>query len=89
MKLLIVALAILGGAPALAQNPLTTTQSPPAGASSQSTPNTTNSLPSVAGTERPTQQPGSATGGAMPAQTPATAPSNSEGTATAAPPAAR
>lgn len=72
MKTLIVALAILGAAPALAQNPLTTTQSPPSGNSSQSTPNTTNSLPKAAGTERPTQQPGSTVGSATPTQAPAT-----------------
>ena len=62
MKTLIVALAILGAAPAFAQNSFTTTQSPPAGNSSQSTPNTTNGLPQTAGTEKPTQQPGSAVG---------------------------
>lgn len=73
MKTLIMAVAILGAAPALAQNPLTTTQSPPAGNSSQSTPNTTNSLPQAAGTERPTQQPGSTVGSTTPMQSPATA----------------
>lgn len=62
MKTLIVALAILGAAPAFAQNSFTTTQSPPAGNSSQSSPNTTNGLPQAAGTEKPTQQPGSAVG---------------------------
>jgi len=36
MKTLIIAFAILGAAPALTQNPLTTTQSPPAGNSSVS-----------------------------------------------------
>ncbi len=62
MKTLLVAFAILGAAPALAQNPLTTTQSPPAGNSGQSTPEPTNSLPKAAGTEKPTQQPGSTVG---------------------------
>ncbi len=62
MKTLIVAFAILGAAPALAQNSFTTTQNPPAGGSSESTPNTVNSLPKAAGTERPTQQPGSSIG---------------------------
>jgi len=62
MRMLIVAFAILGVVPALAQNPLTTTQSPPAGNSSQSTPEPTNSLPKAAGTEKPTQQPGSTAG---------------------------
>jgi len=66
MKTLIVAAAILGTAPAFApafaQNAFTTTQSPPSGNSSQSTPNTTNSLPKASGTERPTEQPGSAIG---------------------------
>ncbi len=76
MKTLIVAFAVLGAAPALAQNPLTTTQSPPAGNSSQSTPEPTNSLPQAAGTEKPTQQPGSTVGDAAPAQPSATAPSN-------------
>ena len=73
MKTLIMAFAVLGAAPALAQNSLTTTQSPPAGNSSQSTPNTTNSLPKAAGTERPTQQPGSTVGNATVTQPPATA----------------
>lgn len=54
MKTLIVAFAILGAAPALAQNSLTTTQNPPSGGSSESTPNTANSLPKAAGTEKPT-----------------------------------
>ncbi len=67
MKTLIVAFAILGAAPALAQNALTTTQSPPAGGSSESTPNTTNSLPAASGTEKPTQQPGSTVGETAPA----------------------
>ena len=62
MKTLIVAFAILGAAPALAQNSFTTTQNPPAGNSSQSTPEPTNSLPRAAGIEKPTQQPGSAVG---------------------------
>ena len=62
MKTLITALVILGAAPAFAQNSFTTTQNPPAGNSSQSTPNTTNGLPQAAGTERPTQQPGSTVG---------------------------
>ena len=62
MKTLIVAFAILGAAPALAQNSFTTTQNPPAGNSSQSSPNTTNGLPKAAGTEKPTNQPGSAVG---------------------------
>lgn len=65
MKTLIAALVVLGAVPALAQNSFTTTQSPPAGNSSQSTPNTSNSLPQAAGTERPTQQPGSAVGTAV------------------------
>ena len=81
MKTLIVAFAILGAAPALAQNSFTTTQNPPAGNSSQSTPEPTNSLPKAAGTERPTQQPGS-TVGETTAQ-PSAAPST--GAATAAP----
>ena len=80
MKTLIVAFAILGAAPALAQNALTTTQNPPAGSSSQSTPEPANSLPKAAGTEKPTQQPGSAIGGATSTQPMATAPSNSAGT---------
>ena len=54
--------AILGAAPVFAQNPFTTTQSPPSGNSSQSGPEPTNSLPRAAGTERPTEQPGSAVG---------------------------
>ncbi len=62
MRTLIAAAIILGAVPAFAQNSFTTTQSPPAGNSSQSTPNTTNGLPQAAGTERPTQQPGSAVG---------------------------
>jgi len=82
MKTLIVAFAILGAAPALAQNPLTTTQSPPAGNSGQSSPNTTNSLLKAAGTETPTQQPGSAIGDATPTQSPPISLGNS-----AAPPA--
>ncbi len=82
MKTLIVAFAILGAAPALAQNSFTTTQSPPAGNSSQSSPNSTNGLPQSAGTEKPTQQPGSAVGGTT-TQPMAAAPST--GAATAAP----
>ncbi len=82
MKTLIVAFAILGAVPALAQNSLTTTQSPPAGNSSQSTPEPSNSLPKAAGTEKPTQQPGSTVGGTAAAQPMATAPANSAGTAT-------
>jgi len=70
MKTLILAFAVLGAAPALAQNALTTTQNPPAGNSSQSTPEPTNSLPKAAGTEKPTQQPGSAIGDATPTQSP-------------------
>ncbi len=70
MKTLIVAFAILGAVPALAQNSFTTTQSPPAGNSGQSTPNTTNGLPQSAGTEKPTQQPGSAVGQAAVAPSP-------------------
>lgn len=62
MKKLIVAVALIAAAPAFAQNPLTTTQNPPAGSSSQSSPNTANSLPQAAGTEPTTQQPGSAVG---------------------------
>lgn len=61
MKTLIVAFAILGAAPAVAQNSFTTTQSPPTD-SGQLPPSTTNSLPKAAGTEKPTQQPGSAIG---------------------------
>ena len=82
MKTLIVAFAILGATPALAQNAFTTTQNPPAGNSSNSTPEPTNSLPQAAGTERPTQQPGS-TVGETTTQPSATAPST--GAATAAP----
>ncbi len=59
MKKLIVACMLLGAGPAFAQNSLTTTQNPPAGASSESTTQPTNSLPQASGTERPTQQPGS------------------------------
>ena len=86
MKMLITALAILGAAPAFAQNSFTTTQSPPAGNSSQSTPNTSNGLPQAAGTERPTQQPGSAVGET--ATQPSTT-SPSKGAATANPSATR
>lgn len=86
MKMLIAALAILGAAPAFAQNSFTTTQSPPAGNSSQSTPNTSNGLPQAAGTEKPTQQPGSAVGETT-TQPSATAPS--KGAATANPSATR
>lgn len=82
MKTLLIAFAILGAAPALAQNAFTTTQSPPAGGSSQSTPEPTNSLPKAAGTEKPTQQPGSAVGETT-TQPSAAAPS--PGTTTAAP----
>ena len=89
MKTLIVAFAILGAAPAFAQNPLTTTQSPPAGNSSQSSPNTTNSLPKAAGTENPTQQPGSTVGETAPLQPLAAVRSDSAGTATAIPPTTR
>lgn len=74
MKTLIAALVLLSAAPAFAQNSFTTTQSPPAGNSSQSSPNTTNGLPQAAGTERPTQQPGSAVGETA-TQPPVTAPS--------------
>ena len=81
MKTLIVAFAILGAAPALAQNSLTTTQSPPSGNSSNSTPEPANSLPKAAGTEKPTQQPGSAVGETT---TQSSAPP-SAGAATAAP----
>lgn len=70
MKTLIMAFALLGAAPAFAQNPLTTTQNPPSGGSSESTPEPTNSLPKAAGTEKPTQQPGSAIGDAAPTQSP-------------------
>ena len=79
MKTLITALVILGAAPAFAQNSFTTTQNPPAGNSSQSTPNTTNGLPQAAGTEKPTQQPGSAVGETA-TQPSATAPSKGAGT---------
>lgn len=75
MKKLLIACMLLGAAPALAQNPLTTTQNPPAGTSSESTTQPTNSLPQAAGTERPTQQPGSAVGGAV-TQPQAVVPSN-------------
>jgi len=64
MKKLLVAFMILGATPVFAQNTLTTTQNPPAGASSESTTQPTSSLPRAAGTERPTQQPGSTLGGA-------------------------
>ena len=67
MKTLIAAAMILVSAQAFAQNPLTTTQNPPAGRSSESTPNTTSSLPKAGGTERPTNQPGSTVGGVVPA----------------------
>ena len=80
MKTLIAALVILGAAPAFAQNSFTTTQNPPAGNSSQSTPNTTNGLPQAAGTERPTQQPGS-TVGETATQPSATSPSKGAATA--------
>ena len=76
MKTLIVAFAILGAAPALAQNSLTTTQNPPAGNSNNSTPEPTNSLPKAAGTEKPTQQPGSTVGQAT-TQSPPASPGNS------------
>ena len=82
MKTLIVAFAILGAAPAFAQNSFTTTQNPPAGRSSNSTPEPTNSLPKSAGTEKPAQQPGS-TVGETTTQPSATAPST--GATTAAP----
>ncbi len=65
MNKLLIAGVLLGAAPAFAQNPLTTTQSPPAGASSESTTQPTNSLPPASGTERPTNQPGSTVGGAV------------------------
>ena len=67
MKTLIAAAMILVSAQAFAQNPLTTTQNPPAGRSSESTPNTTGSLPKAGGTEKPTNQPGSTVGGVAPA----------------------
>jgi len=90
MRTLIIAFAILGAAPALAQNPLTTTQSPPAGNSSNSAPETTNSLPRASGTEKRTEQPGSALGGGAATSQPAeTAPSNGQGTTQASPPASR
>ncbi len=89
MKAFIVAFTILGAVPALAQNPLTTTQSPPAGGSSESTPNTTNSVPKTAGTEKPTQQPGSTVGGATLTQPLGTSSSGSVGTTTGKPPAAK
>ena len=81
MKKLILACALLAAGPVFAQNSLTTTQDPPAGKSNESTPEPTNSLPRGAGTERPTQQPGSSLG-----QTMTTPPA---GTATTAPPATR
>lgn len=59
MKTLLVAAMLLGSASAMAQAPFTTTQNPPAGGSSQSSPQPTNSLPRASGTERPTLQPGS------------------------------
>lgn len=79
MKTLITAFVILGAAPAFAQNSFTTTQNPPAGNSSQSTPNSTNGLPQAAGTEKPTQQPGS-TVGQTATQPSATAPSKGAAT---------
>ncbi len=82
MRTLIVAIAVLGAAPAFAQNPLTTTQFPPAGGSSESTPNTANSLPKAAGTEKPTQQPGSTVGDTAFTQPPATALPNNAVTGT-------
>jgi len=86
MKTLIVAFTLLGAIPVLAQNPLTTTQNPPSGGSSESTPEPTNSLPSAAGTERPTQQPGSAVGQVT---TNPLVTNPTTGTATAAPPVTR
>ncbi len=71
MRTLIVAFAILAATPAFAQNAFTTTQSPPSGNSGQSGPETTNSLPRAAGTERPTEQPGSAIGQARTQPAPA------------------
>ncbi len=65
MKKLLIAGVLLGAAPAFAQNPLTTTQNPPAGTASESTTQPTNSLPQAAGTERPTNQPGSTVGGTV------------------------
>lgn len=58
MKKLLVAVVLLSGGSAMAQAPFTTTQTPAAGSSSQSTPQPTNSLPQASGTERPTLQPG-------------------------------
>lgn len=86
MKTLIVAIALLGAAPAFAQNALTTPQSPPAGNSNESTPNTTNSLPLAAGTERPTNQAGSTVGGAAVVQPSTTVPTSSTGVTTTPPP---
>ena len=83
MKTFILAATLLSASPVLAQNSLTTTQNPPAGGSSESTAQPTNSLPQASGTERPTQQPGSTVG-----DTRVTAPSNDARViAPAAPPA--
>ena len=84
MKTFIVAALILGAAPAFAQSPLTTTQSPPGGSASESTASTTNSLPKASGTERPTNQPGATLGGVAPAA-PTTAPVTGANATTTAP----
>ena len=66
MKKLALACVLLAAGPAFAQtqpqNSLTTTQSPPTGASSESTTQPTTSLPQASGTEQPTVQPGSTVG---------------------------
>ena len=62
MRKLLIAAALLGAGPALAQNSFTTTQNPPAGRSSESTVQPSNSMPATSGTEHATQQPGSRLG---------------------------
>ena len=84
MKMIMFAAALLAAGPAFAQNSLTTTQNPPAGASSESTTQPAGSLPQAAGTERPTQQPGSNLGG-----TRLTAPSNDARSTTPVAPTSR
>lgn len=54
-------MALFAATPAYALDALTTTQSPPAGNSSQSTPEPANSLPPKAGTQKPKQTPGALT----------------------------
>lgn len=62
MKKLLIACVLLGAGPVFAQNSFTTTQSPPAGSSNESTTQPTTSLPQASGTERSTVQPGSNVG---------------------------